>query len=99
MRVAMRKVDGVQDVTASLKEGMTFLDLKSGNTVTLTKLREIIKNNGFVSKEATIVAAGQVLGDASPSVFAVGGTGERLPLVGQAAGAGHGLWRFTSQGK
>jgi hypothetical protein len=97
--VAMRKVDGVQDATVSLKEGMTVLDLKPGNTVTLTKLREIIKNNGFVSKEATIVAAGQVLGEASPSVFVVGGTGERVPLVGQATGAGQGLWRFTSQAK
>jgi len=95
----MRKVDGVQDVTVSLKDGMTLLDLKPGNTVTLTKLREIIKNSGFVSKEATIVAAGQVPGAASPSVFVVGGTGERLPLVGQATGAGQGLWRFTSQAK
>jgi len=99
VRVAMRKVDGVQDVTVSLKDGMTLLDLKPGNTVTLTKLSEIIKKNGFVSKEATIVAAGQAPGAGSPSVFVVGGTGERLPLVGQATGAGQGLWRFISKAK
>ena len=65
----MRKVDGVQDVTVSLRDGLTRLDLKSGNTVTLTKLREVIKNNGFVSKEATIVAAGRAPVAGSPSVF------------------------------
>ena len=52
----MQKVDGVQSVRVSLNDGLTILDLKAGNAVTLAKLRQIIKNNGFVSKEATAVA-------------------------------------------
>jgi hypothetical protein len=95
----MQKVNGVETVRVSLKEGLTILELKPNNAVTLSQLRTVIRNNGFVSKEATIVAAGQAPGAGSPSVFVVGGTGERLPLVGQATSAGQGLWRFTSQAK
>ena len=77
MRVAMQKVDGVQNVRMSLNNGLTILDLKPGNAVTLAKLRQIIKNNGFVSKEATAVARGTV---ADERTFVVSGTNERLSL-------------------
>ena len=60
MRVAMQKVDGVQSVKVSLNDGLTILDLKPDNAVTLAKLRQVIKNNGFVSKEAQIVARGSI---------------------------------------
>ena len=91
----MQKVDGVQEVRVSLKEGLTVLDLKPSNRVTVARLREVIKNNGFVSKDAVILAAGSV----QASVFEVSGTGERLAVVGQAAPAGDGRWRLTSPAK
>lgn len=72
----MQKVDGVQSVRVSLNDGLTILDLKPGNSVTLAQLRKIIKNNGFVSKEATVVARGTP----SAGAFEVGGTGERLEV-------------------
>ena len=99
MRVAMQKVDGVREVRVSLKDGLTVLDLKPSNRVTLVKLREIIKNNGFVSKDAAIVAAGTETTTGATSVFDVSGTGERLPLVGRAAPDGQGHWRLTSPAK
>jgi hypothetical protein len=71
----MQKVDGVQTVRVSLKDGLTVLDLKPGNAVTLAKLREIVKSNGFVSKEAIIVASGHPDG---PDAFIVSGTNERI---------------------
>jgi len=77
----MKKVDGVQAVRVSLKEGLTILDLKPGNTITLADLRRIIKNNGFVSKEAAIVARGTPSAD--QKTFAVSGTNEEL-RIGQA---------------
>ena len=43
MRVAMRKVDGVQNVEVKLKDGLTILELRAGNNVTLANLRTIIK--------------------------------------------------------
>ena len=73
----MQKVDGIQDVRVSLNDGLTILDLKPGNAVTLAKLRQIIKINGFVSKEATAVARGTV---PDGRTFVVSGTNERLSL-------------------
>jgi copper chaperone CopZ len=77
----MQKVDGVQSVKVSLKDGLTILDLKPDNTVTLAKLRQVIKNNGFVPKEAQIVARGSAtMADGHP-VFDVSGSRERLVLA------------------
>jgi hypothetical protein len=87
----MQKVDGVLSVRVSLKDGLTILDLKAGNAVTLAKLREIIKNNGFVSKEANIVASGHPDGS---DAFVVGGTNERIPLSTPPQSTG-GDWRLA----
>ena len=71
----MKKVAAVEQVRVSLNDGLTVLDLKPGNSTTLSELRQIIKNNGFVPKEATVVAPGAVAGD---QTFVVSGTNERL---------------------
>jgi hypothetical protein len=84
----MQKLEGVQTVRVSLKEGLTILDLKPDNVVTLAKLRQVIKNNGFVSKEAQIVAHGSTaVADGRP-VFDVRGTRERLALTALARQVG-----------
>jgi hypothetical protein len=88
----MQKVDGIQAVRVSLKDGLTILDLKPGNGVTLAKLRQIIKNNGFVSKEAIIVASGHPDGS---DAFIVGGTSERI-LVSSPPQSTAGDWRFSA---
>lgn len=77
----MKKVPAVVEVRVSLKDGLTILDLKPGNSTTLAELRQIVKNNGFVPKEAAVVARGAVVGD---DVFVVNGTNERLQLAGPA---------------
>ena len=87
----MRKVEGVQTVNVSLKDGVTTLDLRPDNKVTLAQLRTVIKNNGFVSKDARITARGSVSGDA----FAVSGTGEVLPFAQQPSASGE-RWQFSS---
>jgi len=75
----MKRVPGLGQVRVSLNDGLTVLDLKPGNTVTLAQLRQIIKNNGFVSKEAKVVARGT--SSADRKVFTVSGTNEQLPLT------------------
>lgn len=87
----MQKVDGVQSVQVSLKEGVTTLELRPENKVTLAQLRTVIKNNGFVSKEAQVIARGSV--DAKG--FVVEGSGERLSTVTPPASSEGGRWRFT----
>ena len=89
----MRKVEGVENVTVSLKDGLTILELKPGNGVTLENLRRIIKNNGFVSRDAIIVAKGNVAG---ANGFEVSGTSEKLSLTGKPVADAQGLWRLTS---
>ena len=80
----MKKVDGVQTVRVSLNDGLTILDLKPGNAVTLAKLHQVIKNNGFVPKEAQIVAQGSTSVAEGQQVFEVSGTNERLVLAAPA---------------
>jgi hypothetical protein len=87
----MQKVEGVRTVRVSLKDGLTILDLKPGNAVTLANLREIIKRNGFVSKEAIIVASGHPDG---PDAFVVGGTNERIHVSTPPQSAA-GDWRLS----
>ena len=89
----MKKVDGVQSVRVSLKEGLTVLELRPDNKVTLAQLRTVIKNNGFVSKDAQVSARGAVSGDS----FVVAGTGERLSFAGKPTGSDTDWWQFTNQ--
>jgi hypothetical protein len=74
----MRKNTAVAQVRVSLKDGLTILDLKAGNTATVAELRQIIKNNGFVSKEVSATARGAVSPDQRE--FEVAGTNEHLEL-------------------
>ena len=74
----MKKNAAVAHVRVSLKDGLTILDLKPGNTATVAGLRQVIKNNGFVSKEATATARGTVSPD--QRTFVVDGTREVLTL-------------------
>ena len=79
----MQKVKGVETVRVSLNEGLTILALGPANTVKLSDLRQVIKNNGFVCREALIVARGTVSTTDGQSIFEVAGTGERFTISGR----------------
>ncbi len=70
-------MDGVRDGRVALNEGKTILDLKPGYAVTLARIRRVIKSNGFVTKEATMLARGSTAGERR---FAVSGTNEQVEL-------------------
>ena|SRR5437867_10038117 len=86
----MQKLDGVQNVQVSLNDGLTILDLKAGNAITMVKLRQVIKNNGFVAKEAAVIAGGEPRTD---RLFVVGGTNEEL-MLSTAPQRVDGAWRL-----
>jgi type IV secretory pathway protease TraF len=88
----MNKNRAVAQVRVSLNDGMTILDLKPNNTATLAELRQIIKNNGFVTKGVSAVARGSVSAD--QRTFAVSGTGEQLALSAPPQRSGED-WRIT----
>jgi copper chaperone CopZ len=76
----MQKVPGVTGVGVSLNEGLTVIDLKPDNTVTLAALRQVIRNNGFVTRSAEIIARGIVTMVGNRLTFEVSGSRERLAL-------------------
>jgi hypothetical protein len=80
----MQKVPGVTAVKVSLNDGLTILDFAQDNTVTLVRLRQVIRNNGFVTNESRIVARGSVTTSGGASVFEVSGSKERLTLTGSS---------------
>jgi hypothetical protein len=79
----MQKVPGVATVKVSLNDGLTILDLKPQNTVTLANLRQVIRNNGFVTKEIELTARGSLQTLSGQPTFVVAGTNERLALSPQ----------------
>jgi len=90
----MQKTEGVASVHVNLEKGLTVLDLKPGNAITIEQLRRIIKNNGFVSKDIQVHAAGDATTiGGKPSVI-VSGTGERLTAAETPQRAGD-QWMFT----
>ena len=60
VRVAMKKVPGVESVEVSLEKGVTDIRLRAGNSVTMTQVRDIIKSSGFNAREATVEASGRL---------------------------------------
>lgn len=86
----MKKIPSVTEVRVSLRDGLTILDLKENNRTTLTELRQIIKNNGFLSKEVEATLRGTVSVDRN--TVTVSGTDERLVLTADPTRDGD-LWR------
>ena len=74
MRVAIQKIDGVESVEVSLERATTTLQLRAGNRVTLSQLRQIIKNNGFATKEATVTLVGTLTERGGQPAVAVTGS-------------------------
>ena len=63
MRVAVSKINGIDSVAVSLNRGVAVIRLKPENRVTLERVREAIRANGFTPKEAEVRARGTVVDD------------------------------------
>jgi copper chaperone CopZ len=71
--VAVRKLQGVESVEVSLQRAVADIKLRPGNTITLEQIRQLIKSNGFVSKEAVVTAIGTPRGGSRGLEIAVSG--------------------------
>ena len=80
----MRKVDGVESVDVSLERASAAINLRPGNRITLAQLRQIIKNNGFSAKEATVTVAGTLTERGGKPALTVTGT-DIVWLIGPRA--------------
>ena len=70
----MRKVEGVESVDVSLERASAAINLRPGNRITLAQLRQIIKNNGFSAKEATVTVVGTLTERGGKPALTVSGT-------------------------
>ena len=85
MRVAVRKLDGVESVDVSLERASVTIGLRPGNRITLPQLRQIIRNNGFSAKDATVTAIGTVIERGGKPALSVTGTDVVWLLAGSNA--------------
>jgi hypothetical protein len=61
VRVAVRKIQGVDSVRVSLNQAAATIWLRPQNTVTIERLRQAIRSNGFTPRAATVRVTGTVV--------------------------------------
>lgn len=76
----LSKMDGVQDASVSLNDGYALVKLKPDNAVTLEQIRQVIRENGFTPKGATVVVAGRLTRAGNQPVLA-SGAGQQFSLL------------------
>jgi hypothetical protein len=60
VRVALIKLPGVASADVSLDKASADIRLKAGNAISIAQLRELMKKNGFPTKDAQVVARGRI---------------------------------------
>ena len=88
MRVAVRKLAGVESVDVSLERAGADIKLREGNSITLEELRLIVRNNGFTAKEATVTAVGRLIARDEGPALEVTGTKTFMLIVADPKGPG-----------
>ncbi|WP_286754974.1 heavy metal-associated domain-containing protein [Roseivirga sp. UBA838] len=57
----LKKMDGLESVKVSLNDGKAYLKLASDNDLTLQKIQEEVKSNGFSARNAEVTLIGQLV--------------------------------------
>lgn len=60
IKKGLEKLKGVENASVSLNDGYASLTLAPDNTVTMEKIRQVVEENGFTPKDATVVIIGTV---------------------------------------
>jgi copper chaperone CopZ len=79
--VALKKVAGVESVQVSLNKGLATVKLKSGNTVSVPQLWELIHKNGYTPKTTAVSVRGELANVNGALQLKVTGTKDALPLA------------------
>jgi copper chaperone CopZ len=61
VRVAVRKLPGVDSVEVSLNRGVATIWLAPGNAIRVAAIREAIRDNGFTPKAAEVKVQGRIV--------------------------------------
>ncbi|MFH6983335.1 heavy-metal-associated domain-containing protein [Marinoscillum luteum] len=57
----LKKMDGLEKVQVSLNDGKAYLKLAADNELTLQKIQQEVKNNGFSARNAKVTLKGELL--------------------------------------
>ena len=60
VRVAVEKLDGVDEAEVSLDDGRVRVRFAPGNTVTIAQLRRTIRHQGFTPREAKLTLSARI---------------------------------------
>ena len=91
MRVVVGKIDGVRDVTVSLKDGLATVTFAPANRVSVEQIRKAIRSNGFTPRAAEVRVVGLLVDRGDTLVLRVPGSEDSFVLrdapgaVGQVA--------------
>ena len=80
MRVVVGKIEGVQSVKVSLKEGVATIRFAPSNRVTVARIREAIRSNGFTARDAEVQVAGSLAQRGDTVMLVIPGTDETFVL-------------------
>ena len=80
MRVVVGKIEGVQSVKVSLKEGVATVQFAPSNRVTIARIREAVRSNGFTAREAEVRVAGSLVQRGDTLTLAVPGSTDTFVL-------------------
>jgi hypothetical protein len=80
VRVVVGKIEGVQSVKVSLKEGIATIQFAPSNRVTVSRIRDAIRKNGFSAREAEVRVAGSLVQRGDTLVLVVPGTDDLFVL-------------------
>ena len=78
--VALKKVAGVESVEVSLNKGLATVKLKTGNTVSVPQLWELIHRNGYTPKSTAVSVRGELANVGGQLQLKVSGTKDTLAL-------------------
>ncbi len=79
MSVAIKKIEGVEQVEVSLAKASALITLRPDNHVTLPQLRRTIRNSGYPTRDAQITARGSLTKrDGKPMLDLLNGTAIEL---------------------
>lgn len=85
MRVAVEKIEGVEDVTVSLNEGVAVVRFARANRVSVAQVRQTIREKGFTPRDADVRALGTIELRGDTLVFVIPGAGPAFTMRASAA--------------
>ena len=80
VRVALKNINGVEDVNVSLSKGEAVATLTPANNVRYEQLLRAIEKNGFVVKGSKVVADGVMVSNGGALELQISGSNQRLKL-------------------